>query len=100
MYRDLSIPCIYDGRKYNISVRQEIDNMEDNTYYTFNHRMSKFEFMVGSPYTLDYKLVIVGDTGRRARVFFTLKLHLIELLYGTLLLKGFVHKLMPTNWGS
>lgn len=70
MYRDLSIPCIYDGRKYNISVRQEIDNMEDNTYYTFNHRMSKFEFMVGSPYTLDYKLVIVGDTGRRARVFF------------------------------
>ncbi|RCK60430.1 Membrane-anchored lipid-binding protein SIP3 [Candida viswanathii] len=70
MYRDMNIPCIYDGRKCKINVRQEINNMEDNTYYTFTQAMSKFEFMVGSPYSLVYKLVIVGDTGRKSRVFF------------------------------
>ena len=60
---------MYDGKDCFVQVRQEIDNMEDNTYYTFTHEMSKFELLLGSPYKTVFKIVIVEHISKRSKVF-------------------------------
>ena len=58
---------MYDGKDCFVQVRQEIDNMEDNTYYTFTHEMSKFELLLGSPYKTVFKIVIVEHISKGQR---------------------------------
>lgn len=69
LYRDFNVPAMYDGKDCFVQVRQEIDNMEDNTYYTFTHEMSKFELLLGSPYKTVFKIVIVEHISKRSKVF-------------------------------
>ena len=73
---------MYDGKDCFVQVRQEIDNMEDNTYYTFTHEMSKFELLLGSPYKTVFKIVIVEHISKRSKVLCTRKLILTDFQYG------------------
>ncbi|EGW34930.1 uncharacterized protein SPAPADRAFT_145586 [Spathaspora passalidarum NRRL Y-27907] len=73
LYRKLNVPAKYGTNLGEVHIRQEIDNMEDNSYYTFTYARSKFTFFYGPRFSAIYKIVIVGIAGKRSRVMFYCK---------------------------
>ncbi|CAI5757571.1 unnamed protein product [Candida verbasci] len=65
--REINIPT---RKNSNILIKQVIDNMQDNTYYTFTHLKSKFQFFIGPPFTIVYKIVIIGYSGKKSKIYF------------------------------
>ncbi|KAG7664020.1 SIP3 [[Candida] subhashii] len=85
LYRKLNVPARYDSNTSDTQIFQEIDNMEDNSYYTFTHTRSKFAFFAGPTFSIVYKVVIVGMAGKRSKVLFFSKMQ-------------FDNKSLMTNW--
>ncbi|KAK6456310.1 Snf1p protein-interacting protein [Scheffersomyces xylosifermentans] len=74
-YRSVIAPANYDNRRYEIRMKQVIDNISDNAYYTFTHEKAFFKFFFGSKFSVVYKFVIVGVAGKQSKVIIYSKRH-------------------------
>ena len=68
LYRQATIPVSYGGISSRLHFEQEIEVMDDNSYYTFTHSISEVEFFIGSPFKLTQRFVIVSISGKRTKL--------------------------------
>ncbi|KAL6453743.1 SIP3 Membrane-anchored lipid-binding protein SIP3 [Candida maltosa Xu316] len=100
LYRDMILPCICDGKPSELHIEQKVDNMEDNTYYTFTHSIAKLEFVLGSPFTLIYKVVIIAQPGQKSTVYYYSKIVFDRLSIWNPLIKTVYFQIDANKFGK
>ena len=74
LYRQGIRPVLLNGKTKHLRYEQTIERMDDNSYYVFTHKLSLFDFSLGSPFTYVAKFVLIGAAGKRTKVYFYSKL--------------------------
>ncbi|CUM68436.1 uncharacterized protein PRCAT00006159001 [Priceomyces carsonii] len=70
MQRKINLKVTYaSGKKGTMQLEQVIDNIVENDYYTFTYKKSSFQLFVGSSFTVKYRVVIVGISGKRSKIY-------------------------------
>ncbi|KAI5967436.1 SIP3 [Candida theae] len=73
LYRQGVRPVLLNGKAKQLKYQQIIEKMDDNSYYVFTYKLSHFDFLLGSPFSLLVKFVLVGAAGKRTKVYYYLK---------------------------
>ncbi|CAK7897105.1 membrane-anchored lipid-binding protein Sip3p [[Candida] anglica] len=70
LFRKFNATVTYYTRKRAvIQFQQRIDEMRNDEYYTFTHSKSKFKLLIGSPFGIKYRVVIISMGKQKSRVF-------------------------------
>lgn len=57
------------SRRSQVAVRQVVEVMHDDEYYTFTHQRGNYAFNIGLQFGVEYRFVIIGNPGKNCHLY-------------------------------